>query len=286
MPYVQTSVTQWLFRLSFIPMIFCSCSPLTLSRETDYPATPEAVLRAVFRANEARSMADLERLVANDMVGYSVGGRKYVGWDDLKREMQQEFETATRIDIPIKDLHVWERGDVARYTAEIDYIRSEGSGDHARKMVLSLHESGVLERRQGHWMLVQWHESFERPPETQQVGTQGETPAARAASFDGPRDLSGTWEIQEEDKTYRAVLDAAGNGTYTWQHGTLLTTRVADGRWEGVWRQTGNDREGGFEVRLSEDGTMAQGTWWYSRVGNRNNIPPRQWGGTYRLKRE
>ncbi|MDQ6735306.1 MAG: hypothetical protein M3Z35_14505, partial [Nitrospirota bacterium] len=55
--------------------------------------------------------------------------------------------------------------------------------------------------------------------------------------------------------------------------------------WEGVWQQSGNDREGGFEVRLSEDGMTASGTWWYTRVGNRSNIPSRQWGGGYRWKR-
>ncbi|HKW86786.1 MAG TPA: hypothetical protein VJM82_06930, partial [Nitrospiraceae bacterium] len=52
-----------------------------------------------------------------------------------------------------------------------------------------------------------------------------------------------------------------------------------------TWRQTGNDREGGFEVLLSEDGTDAKGIWWYTRVGDRNNIPPREHGGTYVWKR-
>jgi hypothetical protein len=97
--------------------------------------------------------------------------------------------------------------------------------------------------------------------------------------------VSGTWEIQEEDKTYHAVLDASGNGSYTWQQGMLVTTRIANGDWEGTWHQAGNDREGGFEVRLSEDGMIANGKWWYTRVGSRRNIPPRQWGGDYRLKR-
>ena len=47
----------------------------------------------------------------------------------------------------------------------------------------------------------------------------------------------------------------------------------------------GNDREGGFEVLLSEDGTQAKGVWWYLRVGTQKNIPPREHGGTYTWKR-
>ena len=101
----------------------------------------------------------------------------------------------------------------------------------------------------------------------------------------GTVDLSGEWEIQEEERSYRTVLDRQGNGTYTWQNGRIVTTSFADRKWEGTWQQTGNDREGGFEVLLSVDGMQAQGVWWYTRVGDKNNIPPRQWGGPYVWKR-
>ncbi|MDQ6735093.1 MAG: nuclear transport factor 2 family protein [Nitrospirota bacterium] len=232
-------------------------------------------------------MADLERLMSkdHDMVGYSVGGRKYVGWHELQLEMQQEFETVTRLDIPIKELHVWERGDFAWYTAEIEYIRYESTGAESRKMLMPLRESGVLERRHGRWLLVQWHESLERAPETVALGAYAGERLTTASQSKSSIDVSGEWAIQEEDKTYQAVLDASGNGSYTWQQGTLVTTRLNDGYWEGVWQQSGNDREGGFEVRLSEDGMTARGTWWYTRVGSRSNIPPRQWGGGYRWTR-
>jgi ketosteroid isomerase-like protein len=287
MHYAETFLTQWIFRVALLPLIVSSCSIFPRSTEVAHPATPEALVRAMFHANEARSMADLERLVSKDtdMVGYSIGGRKYVGWNELKHEMQQEFETVTHLEIPVKELRVWERGDLAWYTAEIEYIRSEGAGEETRKMQLPLRESGVLERRHGRWLLVQWHESLERSPAIQSLRTQGEQQRPIASQSGMPIDLRGEWEIQEEDKTYHAVLDASGNGNYTWQQGTLATTRIIEGYWEGTWHQIGNDREGSFEVRLSEDGMTAQGRWWYTRVGNRHNIPPRQWGGDYRLKR-
>lgn len=100
-------------------------------------------------------------------------------------------------------------------------------------------------------------------------------------------DLSGEWEILEveDDKRYKATLDKAGNGPYTQQGGRFTTTKYADRLWQGTWQQTGNDREGGFEVLLTEDGTQAKGRWWYSRVGSQKNIPPREHGGTYQWKR-
>ncbi len=94
-------------------------------------------------------------------------------------------------------------------------------------------------------------------------------------------DLSGTWEIQEEDKTYYATLDARGNGPYTHEGGRFTTTKL-DGRlWSGKWIQTENDREGEFEVLLSEDFLTAEGEWWYLRVGEHTDIPPRLHGGSY-----
>lgn len=108
-------------------------------------------------------------------------------------------------------------------------------------------------------------------------------------SSDSPQsyDLSGEWEILEveDDRTYRATLDRQGNGPYTWQGGQFTTTSFKDRRWQGTWKQTGNDREGGFELVLSEDEAQAKGIWWYVRVGIRNNIPPREHGGSYVWKR-
>lgn len=99
-------------------------------------------------------------------------------------------------------------------------------------------------------------------------------------------DLSGDWEIQEEERSYIATLDRNGNGTYNWQNGRIVTTEFYDRLWQGTWHQTGNDREGGFEVLLSEDGFRAEGVWWYSRVGTQKNIPPREWGGGFTWFRE
>jgi hypothetical protein len=132
---------------------------------------------------------------------------------------------------------------------------------------------GFTTGREGFWRLVKGHKSSREATPTEAEVSQVEI------------NLTGKWEIQEEDRTYQATLDAKGNGPYTWQEGRLQTERVVGRLWSGTWHQKGNDREGGFEVLLSEDGKTADGAWWYLRVGTHNNIPPRLEGGTYKMKR-
>jgi ketosteroid isomerase-like protein len=255
------------------------------------PDTPEQVLRDLVRANAEKDLPRMAALMAqdSDAVGYSIGGRKYIGWTDFAREMQREFESVARLEIPITELKVWQAGDIAWFTMELDYIRYVGHGKDETRTSLPLRETGVLAHRQGKWILVSWHESFRNAgfdmAAVQLAQENRIMTAAAAAAAAAIADPSGRWEIHEEDKTYIATLDRQGNGTYTHQGGRILTTRLADGQWHGTWHQSGNDREGGFELRLSEDGMEAKGIWWYSRVGQRNNIPPRQHGGTYLWKR-
>jgi hypothetical protein len=255
------------------------------------PVDPESVLRLLIRANADRDLATMSRYMAHeaDAIGYTIGGRQYLGWADFAADMQHEFDSVSRLEIPIRQLQVWRRGDVAWFALELDYIRYVRNGGEVSKTILPLRETGVLENRDGTWTLVAWHESSRANPLTALVDAPRENPA-HLVTGSGPQangniDLSGEWEVNEEDKTYRATLDRDGNGPYTHQGGRFITTKFNDRRWEGTWHQAGNDREGGFDLLLSEDGTEAKGVWWYSRVGDRNNIPPRRWGGTYVWKR-
>lgn len=125
------------------------------------------------------------------------------------------------------------------------------------------------------------------PPSVTAQSSPTGRPTVNAAQASAAPNLSGEWEILEveDDKRYKATLDKAGNGPYTQHGGHFTTTAVADRLWQGTWQQSGNDREGGFELLLSEDGTQAKGVWWYTRVGTHKNIPPREHGGSYQWKR-
>ena len=246
------------------------------------PLGPEAVIRAIVHANAARDLAGMARFMAKDtdVVNYSIAGSKFIGWSDVARALTEEFQTVSRLEMPIHELKVWVRESFAYFSMELDYVRYIGTGPAETRTIVPLRETGVLERRDGQWMLVAWHESLR---------TAGGMPEADARPLPpGPPlaagDLSGSWRVQEADRSYEATLDGHGNGSYTWQGGTIKTTRFEGRTWEGTWHQPGNDREGGFQLVLSDDRTQAQGSWWYTRVDSRK-VPPREWGGTFVWRR-
>jgi hypothetical protein len=226
-----------------------------------------------------------------DITSYTIGGRKYVGWPDLERDIKEEFAKVAALELPISELKVWSKGDIGWYTMELDYVRVLVQGPDQQRAVLPLRETGVLERRNGQWVLLSWHESLRNASGAMPVDDRLNNAAPRTvASSTGQSvvpDLSGEWDILEveDNKRYKATLDKAGNGPYTQHGGRFVTTKYADGLWEGTWQQPGNDHEGGFELLLSEDGTQAKGVWWYTRAENYKNIPPREQGGTYVWKR-
>ena len=253
----------------------------------------ETTVRDLVRANAEKDLPTMSKLMAHDadIISYSIGGRKYVGWSNLERDIKEEFEKVAAIDLPISELKVWSKGDIGWYTMELDYVRVLGQGSGQERAVLPLRETGVLERRNGQWILLSWHESFRNVGGAMSVDVQPNTAAPRTVassiSQSAIHDLSGEWDILEveDDKRYKATLDKAGNGPYTQHGGRFMTSKLTDRLWQGTWQQPGNDREGEFELLLSEDGTQAKGVWWYSRVGAQKNIPPREHGGTYHWKR-
>jgi len=253
----------------------------------------ETTVRALVRANSEKDLPAMSKLMAHDadITSYSIGGRKYVGWPDLERDIKEEFANVAALDLRISELKVWSKGDIGWYTMELAYGRILGQGPDQQRAVLPLRETGVLERRNGQWVLLSWHESFRNVSDAMPVDDRLNAAAPRtvASSVGQPvvLDLSGEWDILEveDDKRYKATLDKAGNGPYTQHGGRFVTTKYADRLWQGTWQQPGNDREGEFELLLSEDGTQAKGVWWYSRVGAQKNIPPREHGGTYLWKR-
>jgi len=282
-----------LVRLIVCMLIGGACwVPAAMSGTTDNTEL-ETTVRALVRANSEKDLPAMSKLMAHDadITSYSIGGRKYVGWPDLERDIKEEFANVAALDLRISELKVWSKGDIGWYTMELAYGRILGQGPDQQRAVLPLRETGVLERRNGQWVLLSWHESFRSVSDAMPVDdrTKAAAPRTVASSTGQPVvvDLSGEWEILEveDDKRYKATLDKTGNGPYTQHGGRFVTIKYADRLWQGSWQQPGNDREGEFELLLSEDGTQAKGVWWYSRVGTHKNIPPREHGGTYVWKR-
>jgi hypothetical protein len=242
--------------------------------------SPRQVIEEVVQANENRDYEGMARLMAHDdgIVNYTIAGRKYVGWAELEKDLKEEFQTVERLEIPIRELKLWvnEEKGYAWFSMEIDYIRFIGKGKKQIKHTLPLRETGVLEKRNGEWILVSWHESERAMLATSQAG-KGSNDFTLAH-------LKGQWLIEEEDRFYCAVLDQKGNGKYSWQGGQITTQEFNGRNWFGAWNQPGNDRDGGFEIALSSNGNEARGVWWYERV-RQSNIPPRRSGGSYHWTR-
>lgn len=255
---------------------------------------PEAVIRTLVEANAARDPDGMSRRMAHDddATGDTIGGRKYAGRPELERGMRDEFAFVAKLETPITGLKVRTKDDPARFAMELDYIRFVNEGGELRPTVIPLTESDMLEKRQEQWLFISWRGSLRAANWPSSPGHRAAAVTPQLVADTGIQrtpisDLSGEWEILEveDDKRYKATLDKSGNGPYTQHGGRFTTTKFADRLWQGTWQQPGNDREGGFELLLSEDGTQAKGAWWYSRVGTHKNIPPREHGGTYQWKR-
>lgn len=126
------------------------------------PSDPESAIRRMVRANAEKDFPTLSRLMAHDadIISYAVAGRKYVGWPELEQGIRDEFTNTQKLEIPIHELKVCTNGDVAWYAMELDYIRYVADGPALKRTVLPMRETGVLERRNGQWQLLSWHESF------------------------------------------------------------------------------------------------------------------------------
>ncbi len=126
------------------------------------PSDPESAIRLMVRANAEKDLPTLSRLMAHDadIISYGVAGRKYIGWTELEEGIREEFVNSQKLEIPINELKVWTKGDLAWYAMEVDYIRYVADGLDIKQTVLPMRETGVLERRNGQWQLLSWHESF------------------------------------------------------------------------------------------------------------------------------
>lgn len=275
-------------RRPFIHLSLALCLGTAITAIAAEPSDPESAVRRMIRANAEKDLATLSKMMAHDadIISYAVAGRKYIGWQELEQGIREEFINAKKLEIPIRELTVWTKGDLAWYAMELDYIRYVEEDGELTRTVLPMRETGVLERREGRWQLLSWHESLRSALQSRRQALSDTHPSQHLADTpkkSTPPSLSGEWDILEveDDKRYRATLDRHGNGPYTNHGGRFTTTTITDRLWQGTWFQPGNDREGGFELMLSEDGAEAKGIWWYTRVGSQRNIPPREHGGTY-----
>ena len=117
------------------------------------------------------------------------------------------------------------------------------------------------------------------PPVSQEIGSSS-IPLSLPQQI---KDLAGSWKYKDVAGQGIITLNAEGNGVYEWEEGRFETLSLENGVWTGVWIQEGNDREGGFELTFSDDVSIAQGEWWYTRIGKDKD--PLEPGGSFSMIR-
>jgi hypothetical protein len=134
--------------------------------------TPESVVRQAVLANERRDIDGMLQffLIDPDIESYGIGGLKVVGRNELERLMRSEFLSVSALEITIKSLKIWTRENVAWFAMELDYTRVLPGRTGETRMKLELRETGVLEKRDGQWLIHSWHESLRRMPKADVAG--------------------------------------------------------------------------------------------------------------------
>ena len=121
----------------------------------------KAVLDQLIKASETEDMESLSQVYAHDddmvIFGTDVGER-LVGWDALKALMQKQFDATEDSQLNVRDevVHVHESGRVAWFSETIDWeLTVEGQ----TVKLEGLRATGVLEKRNDNWVIVQLHYS-------------------------------------------------------------------------------------------------------------------------------
>ena len=96
-------------------------------------------------------------------------------------------------------------------------------------------------------------------------------------------DLEGSWTYKDTAGEGTILINNKGFGRYDWKDGRFVTESLRKGVWKGRWIQNENDREGGFELTFSESANLAEGRWWYTRIGKDHD--PFDPGGTFSMSR-
>jgi uncharacterized protein (TIGR02246 family) len=131
--------------------------------EVDIAAEEQAVRDVMGKINAAWESEDIgafSRLVVHDgdMVSFGADlGDRWVGWEGLEKGLREQFDvfSETKVSPRHMDIHVSSTGNVA-WLAQAMGISTKFLGS---PMTLEARITGVFEKRDAGWLLVQFHYS-------------------------------------------------------------------------------------------------------------------------------
>lgn len=140
--------------------VIISCTP-NVDLEIE-KAQVKSVIDQYTQVLETEDIDLLSKLTAHDadMINFgTAASERLVGWEELKKLMQTQFETTETTKLSVKDqvIKVHESGKVAWFSEVIDWeivvqdqeIKLEG-----------LRVTGVLEKQDDNWVYIQLHYSI------------------------------------------------------------------------------------------------------------------------------
>jgi len=148
------------FVIVAVLLSLCSCAPhLDLDNEN---VQVKAVLDQMIKASETEDMELLSQVYAHDadMVIFGTdAGERLVGWEALETLMQKQFDATENSKINVRDevVNVHNSGKTAWFSEVIDW---ELTADSQTVKLEGLRATGVLEKRNENWVIVQLHYSI------------------------------------------------------------------------------------------------------------------------------
>ena len=137
-----------------------SCAPgIDIEAEK---AQVQSVLDQWYQMVETGNLELFSRIMAHDpdMVTFGTdAAERWVGWEALNESVQKQFESFETKGISVRDqvIKISELGNVAWFSEVVDWdLLAQGEPVSLKGMRIS----GVLEKREGSWVIVQFHTSI------------------------------------------------------------------------------------------------------------------------------
>jgi hypothetical protein len=147
-----------LLPLAALLIIFCEKQVDIEAEKADVQTT----INQFYQILETEDIQLLSQLVTHDEDAVSFGtdaAERWVGWESFKEAIQQQFDAfdSTKLNVRDQVVKVSKSGTVAWYSEIVDFqIFSQGEQIN----VDGLRATGVLEKRDGRWIVVQVHNSI------------------------------------------------------------------------------------------------------------------------------
>jgi len=143
--------------LLLVPAAFASSRT-----EMDAAAGAKAVVDEVNKIFESEDMAAFDRIFAHDADAVSFGtdaAERFVGYDALKKSVAEQFASFDGSKLTVRDevVKASRGGDAAWFSEVVDWDTKAGGQPVSLK---GCRFTGVLEKRDGAWKVVQFHASM------------------------------------------------------------------------------------------------------------------------------